>query len=132
MPFGANFELSRCNVTSVSPSCPKLGMSVAQLRDPLHLRLSNRCSAYSLAPREVLCRTIRVNSRILCMMSESSVDGGNKYEGGLTYKSAGVDIDAGSELVKRIAKMAPGIGGFGGLYPFGIVFFLVSVWQFES
>lgn len=40
--------------------------------------------------------------------------------GGLTYKDAGVDIDAGSELVRRIAKMAPGIGGFGGLYPLGI------------
>ncbi|KAJ3669293.1 hypothetical protein LUZ60_011243 [Juncus effusus] len=38
---------------------------------------------------------------------------------GLTYKDAGVDIDAGSELVRRIAKMAPGIGGFGGLFPFG-------------
>ena len=39
--------------------------------------------------------------------------------GGLTYKEAGVDIDAGAELVRRIAKMTPGIGGFGGLYPFG-------------
>jgi phosphoribosylformylglycinamidine cyclo-ligase len=38
---------------------------------------------------------------------------------GLTYREAGVDIDAGAELVRRIAKMAPGIGGFGGLYPFG-------------
>ncbi|GAV89603.1 AIRS domain-containing protein/AIRS_C domain-containing protein [Cephalotus follicularis] len=38
---------------------------------------------------------------------------------GLTYKDAGVDIDAGAELVKRIAKMAPGIGGFGGLFPLG-------------
>ncbi|XP_047311802.1 phosphoribosylformylglycinamidine cyclo-ligase, chloroplastic/mitochondrial-like [Impatiens glandulifera] len=38
---------------------------------------------------------------------------------GLTYKDAGVDIDAGSELVRRIAKMAPGIGGFGGLFPLG-------------
>ena len=37
----------------------------------------------------------------------------------LTYKDAGVDIDAGAELVRRIAKMAPGIGGFGGLFPFG-------------
>ncbi|CAJ2676828.1 unnamed protein product [Trifolium pratense] len=43
-----------------------------------------------------------------------------KAEGqGLTYKDAGVDIDAGSELVRRIAKMAPGIGGFGGLFPLG-------------
>lgn len=39
--------------------------------------------------------------------------------GGLTYKDAGVDIDAGSELVRRIARMAPGIGGFGGLFPLG-------------
>ena len=39
---------------------------------------------------------------------------------GMTYKGAGVDIDAGTELVRRIRKMAPGIGGFGGLYPFGI------------
>ncbi|CAN6345527.1 unnamed protein product [Urochloa humidicola] len=38
---------------------------------------------------------------------------------GMTYKGAGVDIDAGAELVRRIRKMAPGIGGFGGLYPFG-------------
>jgi phosphoribosylformylglycinamidine cyclo-ligase len=39
--------------------------------------------------------------------------------GGLTYTDAGVDIDAGTELVRRIARMTPGIGGFGGLYPFG-------------
>jgi hypothetical protein len=38
---------------------------------------------------------------------------------GLTYKDAGVDIDAGSELVRRIAKLTPGIGGFGGLFPSG-------------
>lgn len=40
-------------------------------------------------------------------------------DAGLTYKDAGVDIDAGSELVRRISKMAPGIGGFGGLFPLG-------------
>jgi phosphoribosylformylglycinamidine cyclo-ligase len=45
---------------------------------------------------------------------------------GLTYKGAGVDIDAGSELVRRIAKMAPGIGGFGGLFPWGKRFFLFT------
>lgn len=38
----------------------------------------------------------------------------------LSYKGSGVDIDAGTELVRRIAKMAPGIGGFGGLFPLGI------------
>ncbi|KAE8697939.1 Phosphoribosylformylglycinamidine cyclo-ligase [Hibiscus syriacus] len=44
---------------------------------------------------------------------------------GLTYKDAGVDIDAGTELVRRIAKMAPGIGGFGGFFPLGD-FYLVA------
>lgn len=39
-------------------------------------------------------------------------------EKGLTYKTAGVDIDAGDELVKRIQKMNPNIGGFSGLVPF--------------
>lgn len=38
---------------------------------------------------------------------------------GLSYKSAGVDIDAGDELVKRIQKLNPTIGGFSGLVPFG-------------
>ena len=42
---------------------------------------------------------------------------------GLTYKDAGVDIDAGSELVRRIAKMALGIGG---LFPLGMTFLLSS------
>ncbi|XP_078168291.1 phosphoribosylformylglycinamidine cyclo-ligase, chloroplast / phosphoribosyl-aminoimidazole synthetase / AIR synthase (PUR5) [Carex rostrata] len=44
------------------------------------------------------------------------MSGGGK---GLTYKDAGVDINAGTELVRRIAKMAPEIGGFGGLYEHG-------------
>jgi phosphoribosylformylglycinamidine cyclo-ligase len=51
---------------------------------------------------------------------------GNANGGGLTYKDAGVDIDAGTELVRRIAKMTPGIGGFGGLYPFGDSFLVAG------
>ncbi len=38
---------------------------------------------------------------------------------GLSYKDAGVDIDAGNELVRRIQKMNPSIGGFSGMVPFG-------------
>lgn len=38
---------------------------------------------------------------------------------GLSYKDAGVDIDAGNELVKRIQKLNPNIGGFSGMVPFG-------------
>ena len=38
---------------------------------------------------------------------------------GLNYKDAGVDIDAGNELVRRIQKLNPSIGGFSGMVPFG-------------
>lgn len=45
----------------------------------------------------------------------------------ITYEEAGVNIDAGNELVKRIKKMAPAIGGFSGLFPLaGTKFHLVS------
>jgi len=35
----------------------------------------------------------------------------------ITYKKAGVDVDAGDDLVQRIKKMSPVIGGFAGLFP---------------
>jgi phosphoribosylformylglycinamidine cyclo-ligase len=35
----------------------------------------------------------------------------------ITYKKAGVDIVAGDDLVNRIKKMSPVIGGFAGLFP---------------
>src|SRR5262245_61169764 len=35
----------------------------------------------------------------------------------ITYKKAGVDVDAGDELVQRIKKMSPWVGGFAGLFP---------------
>ena len=35
----------------------------------------------------------------------------------ITYRKSGVNIDAGNELVKRIKKDLPKIGGFGGLFP---------------
>lgn len=34
-------------------------------------------------------------------------------------QDAGVDTDAGNELVERIKKINPNIGGFSGLFPFG-------------
>src|SRR3954469_2336614 len=37
----------------------------------------------------------------------------------ITYKKAGVDIDAGEALVDRIKKMSPLIGGFAGMVPLG-------------
>jgi phosphoribosylformylglycinamidine cyclo-ligase len=45
----------------------------------------------------------------------------------VTYKKAGVNIDAGNELVKRLKKKLPGIGGFGGVFPVsGTKYSLVS------
>ncbi|MFA5976043.1 MAG: phosphoribosylformylglycinamidine cyclo-ligase [Elusimicrobiota bacterium] len=35
----------------------------------------------------------------------------------MTYKKSGVDVDAGNELVRRIKKLSPVIGGFAGLFP---------------
>lgn len=37
----------------------------------------------------------------------------------LSYRDAGVDIEAGNELVSRIQKFTKGIGGFAGTYPLG-------------
>jgi phosphoribosylformylglycinamidine cyclo-ligase len=37
----------------------------------------------------------------------------------LNYKLAGVDIDRGDELVQRLQKFCPDIGGFSGLFPLG-------------
>lgn len=56
---------------------------------------------------------------LVTSMSKNAGDGSVYTRDSLTYKAAGVDIDAGSELVRRIAKMAPEIGGFGGLFPLG-------------
>ncbi|KAM1014198.1 hypothetical protein EV1_043723 [Malus domestica] len=45
------------------------------------------------------------------LSSEQEAAGG----GSLTYKDAGVDIDAGTALVDKIKAMAPEIGSFGGI-----------------
>ena len=34
----------------------------------------------------------------------------------MTYKDAGVDLEAGNEFVKELKKKAPSIGGFGGMF----------------
>lgn len=45
----------------------------------------------------------------------------------LSYRTAGVDIDAGNELVRRIQKLNPQIGGFSGFVPFGELLALDSL-----
>ena len=45
----------------------------------------------------------------------------------ITYQKAGVNIDAGNELVKRLKKELPKVGGFGGAFPIdGTKYNLVS------
>ncbi|KAL6227890.1 hypothetical protein ACLB2K_001845 [Fragaria x ananassa] len=73
--------------------------------------LPNNFSGLSLASSSGLSQ-----SKHVCSLSKN--DSGES-SGGFSYKDAGVDIDAGAELVRRIAKMAPGIGGFGGFFPLG-------------
>lgn len=70
-------------------------------------------------------RTDGIVLSISCSGTKNDVESakGSRADGP-TYKDAGVDIDAGSELVKRIAKMVPGIGGFCGLFLLGITNFI--------
>lgn len=114
----ANLELSSC--IAASPVC-RLKSSIIEPRSCVP-----KLQGYSkkLLP---LCKDISVRNNkqrsiifpVTC--SASQVDTTANEPNSLTYKDAGVDIDAGSELVRRIAKMAPGIGGFGGLFPLGII-----------
>ncbi|XP_045816938.1 phosphoribosylformylglycinamidine cyclo-ligase, chloroplastic/mitochondrial-like isoform X2 [Trifolium pratense] len=83
----------------------------------------------SSAIRHDLCCPIGGYSGVLSMsMSKRGKNTVVAGAGGasLTYRGAGVDIDAGSELVRRIAKMAPGIGGFGGFLPLDDGSYLVA------
>lgn len=45
---------------------------------------------------------------------------------GLSYERAGVSIDKGNELVRRIEKLNPTIGGFSGSLPFGDGYLVAS------
>lgn len=106
----ANAEISRVFTTSTRPSSIKPRAIPPTIGGCSFNRLSWRFPLLS-APTTS-------KSRVFSMSKEN--DGRSADEpGGLTYKDAGVDIDAGSELVRRIARMAPGIGGFGGLFPLG-------------
>ncbi|KAF7811356.1 phosphoribosylformylglycinamidine cyclo-ligase, chloroplastic/mitochondrial [Senna tora] len=104
MSFGACAELSRCfagaSIKPFSQNCERF-VSLHRVVEGVESRaIATYSCGKSMSRDGVVARAMSGNQ-------------------GLTYKDAGVDIDAGSELVRRIAKMAPGIGGFGGLYPLG-------------
>lgn len=111
--YGATAEVFRC-IAGVSSHSPRLCSSRSNLN--FHRFLTLPMTSKTLGGRSG-------ELSISCSMSKSSrIKSMGDNTKGLTYKDAGVDIDAGSELVRRIAKMAPGIGGFGGLFPLGIEF----------
>ncbi|CAL5367482.1 unnamed protein product [Camellia sinensis] len=107
---------SRCVADLIPHSTQKPYIS-----KPIFICFSKRSLPLALTSKQVGSRKITKGGSITVSMSSTcnnqSESGG---AGGLTYKDAGVDIDAGSELVRRIAKMAPGIGGFGGLFPLDV------------
>ncbi|CAK8579003.1 unnamed protein product [Lathyrus sativus] len=106
MSFGASTEISHyLAVASVKPNS-----RCCQCATGISYSLHNAIGGYNGVLSKMKLK--RNDNRVVSV----SADGSGK---GLTYKDAGVDIDAGSELVRRIAKMAPGIGGFGGLFPLG-------------
>jgi phosphoribosylformylglycinamidine cyclo-ligase len=55
-----------------------------------------------------------------------SIIASNSGKHSLTYHQSGVNIQKGNDLVKRIAKMAPGIGGFSGTLPWGDSYLVAS------
>ncbi|KMZ76430.1 Phosphoribosylformylglycinamidine cyclo-ligase [Zostera marina] len=89
--------------------------SILPVSSPSSTSISSEMSYSRSTPSSLPFLTWRKKQR----MSGLCVKNVGDLNSGLTYKDAGVDIDAGTELVKRIAKMTPGIGGFGGLFPFG-------------
>ncbi|KAL3643729.1 Phosphoribosylformylglycinamidine cyclo-ligase, chloroplastic [Castilleja foliolosa] len=116
-PCRANIELSQCITNLFNPNTLKVRED----------NLAKGCVPFFLSNN---CKKVvqnRGGARKNCVVLSASSSGTKSHmetaaedKGeGLTYKDAGVDIDAGSELVRRIAKMAPGIGGFGGLFPLG-------------
>ncbi|KAG9146614.1 hypothetical protein Leryth_014627 [Lithospermum erythrorhizon] len=108
-------ELSQCFSNTVK-SLSKICTSNLNLSLPKYVCFQEKIGASLMASGHLCARNSRKNSAISSMSGIQTTEDKGK---GLTYKDAGVDIDAGSELVKRIAKMAPGIGGFGGLFPLG-------------
>ncbi|XP_065863396.1 phosphoribosylformylglycinamidine cyclo-ligase, chloroplastic/mitochondrial-like [Euphorbia lathyris] len=108
MGVALKVELSRSFAASTTPSF-KPTLTQPHVPDFAFSRLSHRFPLLSSAINK---------SSVFSKLKESDHESADGV-GGLTYKDAGVDIDAGSELVRRIAKMSPGIGGFGGLFPLG-------------
>jgi phosphoribosylformylglycinamidine cyclo-ligase len=76
-------------------------------------------------PRRTFC-TVKQQSSSRQSRRLATASPARCSSGGLSYKDAGVDIDAGNELVRRIRKLNPNIGGFSGMVPFGDSFLVAG------
>ncbi len=110
--------LSSCPCVEVHLSKPSLTNADTTTMQQTVLRASSSAAQTRPSAVPVASRNVQ-RSRISTLRANASVLNKPDSGEGLTYKKAGVDIDAGDELVKRIQKMNPDIGGFGGLVPFG-------------
>lgn len=114
---GATTQLLRYIKTVVTPR------SELYIWDSNASTVKSGCLSQKLFVSSGLCRKVDYRSKessiFVSMSTGSRIETAEDDADRLTYKDAGVDIDAGSELLRRIAKMAPGIGGFGGLFPRG-------------
>ncbi|RVX01589.1 Phosphoribosylformylglycinamidine cyclo-ligase, chloroplastic [Vitis vinifera] len=104
----ANTELSQCFASSVRPYDQKAYVTQQYPCKGTKNCFSKRFSLLRMAAGKVAARRTR-NTSLISSMSKNNYGESADMADSLTYKDAGVDIDAGSELVKRIAKMAPGI-----------------------
>ncbi|RVW64810.1 Phosphoribosylformylglycinamidine cyclo-ligase, chloroplastic [Vitis vinifera] len=104
----ANTELSQCFASSVRPYDQKAYVTQQYPCKGTKNCFSKRFSLLRMAAGKVAARRTR-NTSLISSMSKNNYGESADMADSLTYKDAGVDIDAGSELVKRIAKMAPGM-----------------------
>lgn len=112
MSLKASAELSSFVVDSIRYSSHKHNLNHPHICRFSYGSPSNQFSPLSLAAERLGASKVSRSRRVISMSKNE--------DDGFTYKDAGVDIDAGLELVRRIKRMAPGVGGFGGLFPFGM------------
>jgi hypothetical protein len=113
-----------CRTSSIGPpaSVTHRGLYTASLVFGLVARIMYQQAVNSLCSPQPTCKPPVATANVPPVQPRrprSSCRLAARASGGLSYKDAGVDIDAGNELVNRIKKMNPSIGGFSGLVPFG-------------
>ncbi|KAL6586792.1 Phosphoribosylformylglycinamidine cyclo-ligase, chloroplastic [Orobanche minor] len=120
-----NYYLRRCRVIS-KPICLIRWLCQRKL---FFYRPRAHQSSSHISNNKNNSTSIRKYSTSVVVLSKkgTGIEGHTDDEEGLTYKDSSVDIDASEELVRRIAKRAPGIGGFSGLVPLGDLYLVTGM-----